>query len=357
MKIIGWDIGGANIKATLMEVQDKKAHRLKTTIQYFPIWIEGKNRLPFILKKIKTEIAGDSQIDLIGVTMTAELSDIYETKKEGVNHILDCIEEIFLEERILVLDVNAHLNTVEKAKEEYLKVASANWAGTAWMVSNYIKNGILLDIGSTTTDIIPIINGNLMARGKTDLERLATGELVYTGALRTNVATIVEKIPIGGIMTRVSSELFALSGDIHLVLGNISQDDYKTETTDKRGKTRKEALSRLTRLVCADTDILKEEDILAIADYVYRKQLDKIIDGLQKVQDSVKIFARNNMSLVITGIGRDFLGRRVGEKLGFKNIIDLAEIIGEDASIATPSVAVALIVAYNQGARSVEWFR
>ena len=355
MKIIGWDIGGDNIKATLIEIKDEKAFRIKTITDYFPIWVEGKERLPIILNNLKKEIAEDSSIDAIGLTMTAELSDIYETKKEGVNHVLDCIKEVFPKEQTFVLDVNARLKSVEEARENHLKVAGANWVGTAWMVSKWVKDCILLDVGSTTTDIIPIIEGRMMVKGKTDLERLANGELIYTGALRTNAATIVEAVPVKGIMTRVSSELFALSGDVHLILGNISQDEYTSETADKRGKTRKEALSRLARVVCADTDMLKEDEIVAIANYVYRKQLDKISDGLIQVYSSMRASVKDKLSLVLTGIGRNFLGRKSAEKLRFESIIDLAQIVGKDASIATPSLAVALMIAYEKGVRETNW--
>ncbi|MCP8321167.1 MAG: H4MPT-linked C1 transfer pathway protein, partial [archaeon] len=213
----------------------------------------------------------------------------------------------------------------------------------------WVKDCILLDVGSTTTDIIPIIKGRMMVKGKNDLERLANGELIYTGALRTNVATIVEAVPVKGIMTRVSSELFALSGDVHLILGNISQDEYTSETADKRGKTRKEALSRLARVICADTDMLKEDEIVSIANYVYRKQLDKISDGLIQVYSSMRVSIKDKLSLILTGIGRNFLGRKSAEKLRFESIIDLAQIIGKDASIATPSVAVALMVGESLG--------
>ncbi|MGB9659279.1 MAG: hydantoinase/oxoprolinase family protein [Nitrososphaerales archaeon] len=349
MKIVGWDIGGANIKATLIEIKDEKVFRIKTIIRYFPIWIEGKEKLPIILKELKREIAEDSFIDAIGLTMTAELSDVYETKKEGVNHVLDCVKEVFPKEKVFVLDVNTNLKTVEEARDEYLRVASANWVGTAWLVSKWVKDCILLDVGSTTTDVIPIIKGRIMARGKTDLERLATGELIYTGALRTNVATIVKAVPVGGIMTRISSELFALSGDVHLILGNISQDEYKTETADRRGKTRKEALSRLARIVCADTDMLKEEEIVAMANYIYMKQSDRIADGLMQVYNSIRTLVKDRLSLVLTGIGRGFLGRKSAERLRFESIIDLAQIIGKDISVATPSFAVALMVVESLG--------
>jgi probable H4MPT-linked C1 transfer pathway protein len=350
MRVIGWDIGGANIKATYMEIEDEKVFKIKTIVRYFPIWIEGIESLPIILDELKREMS-EASFDAIGLTMTAELSDVYETKREGVNHVLDCIKEVFPKEQIFVLDTNSRLKSVEEAREDYLKVASANWAGTAWMVSKWVKDCILLDVGSTTTDIIPIIRGRIMARGKTDLERLATGELIYTGALRTNVATIVKAVPVRGIMTRVSSELFALSGDVHLILGNISEDDYKTETADKRGKTRKEALSRLARIVCADTDMLKEEEIVAIANYVYMKQSDRIADGLMQVYGSIRTLVKDRLSLVLTGIGRNFLGRKSAERLRFESVIDLAQIIGKEAAIATPSLAVALMVVEALGLR------
>jgi probable H4MPT-linked C1 transfer pathway protein len=103
------------------------------------------------------------------------------------------------------------------------------------------------------------------------LEKLVNGELVYTGALRTNVAAIVNAVPVRGGMARVSSELFATSGDVHLVLGNIGEEDFSTDTADGRGKSRAEALARLARVVCADVEMLSEGEIVRIAEHVYRK--------------------------------------------------------------------------------------
>ena len=70
------------------------------------------------------------------------------------------------------------LKKIHEAKENYLEVAGVNWVATAWLVSKFIKNCIVVDIGSTTTDIIPIVDGKMVVKGKTDLERLSNGELV-----------------------------------------------------------------------------------------------------------------------------------------------------------------------------------
>ena len=355
MNILGWDIGGVNTKAALIKTQKGAVRELKTAIKYFPIWKRGKEKLPAVLEKLRNQLASSTKLDGIGVAMTAELSDAYQTKRKGVNHILDCVAQIFMNTPIFVLDAESNLRSIEEARQEPLKVAAANWPATGWMVSQSIKDCFIVDVGSTTTSIIPVINGNVVAAGKTDLEKLLNGELVYTGALRTNVAAIVNSIPVRGGIARVSSELFALSGDIHLILDNINEEDYTVETADGRGTTKIEAMARLARVVCADTEMLNKEEIVKMANYIYETQIKQIADGLRQVHNRVKSHMKGNASVVVTGFGRDFLGRKAAQEAGFKEVIDLGELLGVDAAVVSTSVGVALMVASKLEGKVVRW--
>jgi probable H4MPT-linked C1 transfer pathway protein len=194
--IIGWDIGGANTKGSLAEFEGDRLVKMRSISRYFPIWLEGKESLPGVLKELKEELLKGQEVDGIAVTMTAELSDAYYTKREGVNHILDSVKMAFpgRENLIRVVDVEAKLRSVEEARMEPLMVAAANWPATAWLVARKIRDTILIDTGSTTTDIIPIRNGRIAAVGKTDPQRLVSGELVFTGALRTPISAIVRTL-------------------------------------------------------------------------------------------------------------------------------------------------------------------
>jgi hypothetical protein len=250
--------------------------------------------------------------------------------------------------------VESKLLTTEDARREPLRVASANWAATGWMVSQLIKNCVVVDVGSTTTSIIPVINGKNAAAGRTDLEKLQNGELVYSGSLRTNVAAIVDVTPVKGKMTRVSSELFAQSGDVHLLLNNIRQEEYTAETCDGRGKTRKEAAARLARFVCADTDMLSEQEIIAMAQYIYDKQVEQIASGLKQVHQRIEQ-AIQEAKVVVTGLGRNFLARKAAEKVGFKQIVDMKEFVGAGAAVVSPSFGVALMVATGLEGKTVKW--
>jgi len=356
VSVVGLDIGGVNTKAVFIGTQKDNVKKLKTAIEYFPIWKRGKERLPQVLEKLRKLLVKSATLNGVGVTMTAELSDVYWSKKEGVNHILDCVSQIFADVPTFVLNVDAKLISVKDARKKPLRVAAANWAATGWMVSQIIENCLIIDVGSTTTSIIPMINGRIAANGRTDLEKLLNGELVYTGALRTNVAAIVNYIPIRGGKARVSSELFAQSGDVHLLLNHIEEEeDYTVETADGRKKTKKEAMARLARVVCASIDMLSEQEVIDMARFIYEKQVEHIAEGLRQVYARMKQRIQEDVPVVVTGLGRNFLAEKAAEKASLNKVIDLGELLGVNAALVSPSVGVALMAASKLEGKTVKW--
>lgn len=339
--VLGFDIGGANTKAALIHTEGDGAQTFSVAAQYFPMWKQPQ-RLSGVLAALKEQLNA-SQLDAVSVTMTAELSDAYQTKREGIHHVLSSVKTVFSDTPILVLNTDAELVPFESAEKNPLSVAAANWAATGWLVSQRVRECVVVDVGSTSTSIVPIVNGKVAALGKTDLDKLICGELVYTGSLRTSVAAIVQSIPLRGGVAAVSSELFALSGDVHLVLGNISAEQYTSETADGRGRTKTEALARLARVVCADTEMLTLQEIVGIAQYIYGVQVKQIIQGLNKVYTYAKERAHGKVPVVATGLGKEFLAKRAAEQLGVDEIVDLDEILPQQAVYATPAVGVALM--------------
>ena len=351
---MGWDIGGANTKAAFMRTENGCVEELKTASKYFPVW-KDPAKLVNVLSTLKGKLSGGVEVDGVGVTMTAELSDAYQTKREGVNHVLACAAEAFVGVPVFVLDVDATLKPIESVKSEPLRIAAANWAATGWLVSQLIKTCVVVDVGSTSTSIIPVVDGYIVAAGKTDLEKLMNGELVYTGSLRTNVAATVSAVPFRGGEARVSSELFAQSVDVHLVLGNITEEEYTTETADGRGKTRREALARLARVVCADVEMLSEQEIVQIARYINDRQVEQVAEGLSQVYSRAEMLTAEKIPVVVTGIGRDFLARVAAEKVCIDKIIDLCKLVQNDLVSVSPAVGVALMAASKLEGRTVKW--
>ncbi|MCW3983007.1 MAG: H4MPT-linked C1 transfer pathway protein [Candidatus Bathyarchaeota archaeon] len=350
---LGFDVGGANTKAALIRSEGDKVLEVKVASEYFPIW-KNPQKLPSVLLTLKEQL-GTSRIDVLGLTMTAELSDAYQTKREGVHHILSCVKTAFPHTVINVLNTDAAFSSVEEAEAKPLRVAAANWAATGWVVAQHLKDAVVIDVGSTSTSIIPIAHGKVAAQGKTDLDKLFCGELVYTGSLRTNVAVIVQAIPLRGGFAGVSSELFAQSGDVHRVLGHIDEMSYTSETADGRGKSVGEAMARLARVVCADTEMLTESEIKEMARYIYQQQLKQITEGLSRVYKFTKTLTPNEVPIVVTGLGKDFLARKAAQNAGADAIIDLESLLPKQAVLATPAVGVALMALTKYTGEPIRW--
>lgn len=351
--VLGYDIGGANTKAVFISTQKGKLREVRVTAKYFPIWKEPEKLVNTLLElKKKLDV---KKVDCLGVTMTAELSDIYSTKREGVRQVLTYVKQAFPRIPIFVSNTEGNMEPFTMAEKEPLNVAAANWAATGWLVAQLVKDCAVVDVGSTSTSIIPIRSNQIVAKGKTDLDKLICGELVYTGSLRTNVATIVHSVPTRNGVANVASEIFASSGDIHLILGHITSDQYTSETADGREKTLTGALARLARVVCADTEILTQQEIIDIARYIYDQQIMQVVEGLTRVYSYMKTLTSNKIPVVITGLGKDFIARKATEKVCVDELVDLGTLIQRNATLATPAFAVALMAANKFNGEIVNW--
>ena len=253
-------------------------------------------------------LRGLGPADAVAVTMTAELADAFRTKREGVAFVLDAAEAAFGDPRVLTSA--GELISVDEARGRPWDVAAANWVATALAVAEEHPDALLIDVGSTTADVIPIAGGRIVAGGRNDLERLLAGELVYTGALRTNLAAIAPRVPVRGGWCPVASEHFAISGDIHLVLGHL--ESYDCPTPDGRPATVEFARERIARLVCSDVDQLAHAEIDAIAAYLHGEQVRQIAEA-----------ARAHDGPVVAAGAGAFLARAVAAHLG-REAVDTA---------------------------------
>lgn len=355
VSILAWDIGGANVKVAFAQADSGVMTKLNTASKYLPLWRVGKEAIKPALADLREKACELEPVDFVAATMTAELSDVYASKKEGVNHILGCVEETHVGIPILVLCSDGSLQPISDARLRPMDVAAANWFATGWLASRFLKTCVAIDVGSTTTSIIPVVNGRVANRGKTDLKKLSCGELVYTGALRTNVAAILKRASLQGREFRVSSELFALSADVHLLLGNISEQDYTTETADGRSRSVRDACARLARVICADDEMLTREEIYELARQTYDAQLQEICSGLEQVISDGGL-SKETTPIVATGLGRTFLAERAAHLSGFRTVLDLGEVTGLGSSAKfAPAVGLSLMALTHTSGRELKW--
>jgi probable H4MPT-linked C1 transfer pathway protein len=276
------------------------------------------------------------------VTMTAELSQAFRTKREGVGAVLDGVVAAFPTDLVRVFTVDGRFVAPDEARALPLAVGASNWVATATLAARLAPDAILIDIGTTSTDIIPIVAGQVAARGRTDPARLSTGELVYTGAVRTPVEAIVRDVPLWGGRATVAAEAFATVGDAHVWLGTLSPHDYTAPTSDHRPVTREAAGERLARVVCGDRDMLDETAIEAIARAVVEAQADQVVTGIGLVRTAFPGLD----TAVVTGLG-EFIAADAARRAGL-DVVSLAAHWGSAARVA-PAAAVGWLLAEQLG--------
>lgn len=334
--VVGWDIGGANIKAARVEIQGGALRQITGVTRPFELW-KAPQDLPGILAEVAA-LLGDG--DAAALTMTAELCDCFPTKRAGVAFVLEAAARSLPYPHLLVLDVDGCWLAPPEAAGAPLRVASANWVATAHLAASRHANAVMADVGSTTTDIVPIESGKVAARGRTDAERLAAGELIYTAALRTAVNAIVRMVPLRGRWCRTSAEYFAAAADVHLILGHLSPDDYTCVPPDGGDRSVQAARRRLARVVCADEEMLSPWELDGMARFIHHRQVSTITEGLLQVLSAMD---RRAPTVVVTGAGK-FLAEEAARRVGL-TAADLDRELGLPRDAAASCVALAWLLA------------
>jgi len=324
MVILGIDIGGANTKITELMGETYRIHHI-----YLPLW-KRDTRLVELLRRYNSE-----DVEKVGVVMTAELVDVYRSKREGVEDILKTVERAFPNKEIYVFDVEGNFLDLDAARRNYIKVSASNWTATAhFVIRDICNNCVLVDMGSTTTDVIPIREGKVLAE-KRDLKRLMSNQLVYVGALRTPLSFLSRTVTFRGYETNISSEYFSITGDINIILSKIGEEDYTCDTPDGAPVDRESCMRRVARILCSDLEELRKEEILDISHQLYSKLLDIIRYNVDQVSQRYGI-----EDVVITGLGEGILR----EALEGYRILSIGEKYGREVSLCTPSFAVAKLL-------------
>ncbi len=327
MNWIGLDIGGANIK---IAYADESARSVE-----FPLW-KNKDGLQPILTELLADCATPFRL---AVTMTGELADCFESKQDGVKHIVDSVVAVSRSEAPVFYQTNGKFVGAASAILESQSTAAANWHALATFAARFMpgNSGILLDIGSTTTDIIPVKSGQPCSPSLTDTQRLQSGQLVYTGVARSPVNGLLNQVPIDGKPTRVANELFATTLDAHVYLKNIPESLHANSTADGRPATIECAAQRLARVVCADAAEIGPQNVRRIAEAVVVAQIKLVSRALEQVRQA-------NIGLphdaVLSGSGSWLASKYLGDSLGESQRIDFADVVSGSASESGPAFAV-----------------
>jgi len=336
----GWDIGGAHLKVAQVDA----AGGVRTALQVpCPLW-RGMEHLDRAFIAARAAILPSRRH---GLTMTGELTDLFADRVQGVSRLVQAMRTAFADAELRVYAGSAGFVSVPDAERHAREIASANWHASARFVASRCASGLFVDIGSTTTDLVPFANGDVRAEGLTDGERLVTGELRYTGVTRTPVMAMAQVVPFADRTHPLMAELFATAADVHRLTGALPGDADQHPTADGRGHGVEESAARLARMLGLDRVSGDVASWQRVARHLSEVQLRFIEEGAGRVLARAGIDPA--APVVGAGVGR-FLTVALAQRLerpyiDFATLIDAAVEVREWAARCAPAVAIAALVA------------
>ena len=289
--VVGWDVGGAHIKACV-----SRDGQVLDVVQWpCPLW-QGLQHLHSVLADAQRRWPALWQAQQV-LTMTGEMTDLFPDRQQGVQAISDAMAAALAAPGSPGAGAHAgcegtplrlfagpgQWRSVDQAGTHWADIASANWLATAHHAARQFGDGVLVDIGSTTTDLIGFADGRVTLQGRSDVGRLASGELVYQGVVRTPLCALGPRVRWQGQTLNLMNEFFATSADVHRLLGLLPAEHDQHPAADNGAKTAAATLTRLARMIGLDARDGDDADWLALAEHWRQAQVAEIGGQLQRL--------------------------------------------------------------------------
>jgi (4-(4-[2-(gamma-L-glutamylamino)ethyl]phenoxymethyl)furan-2-yl)methanamine synthase len=246
-EIYGWDVGGAHVK--VCRLADGVVHDV---MQWAcPLW-QGLTQLERVLDAARQRWPDLPQARH-AVTMTGEMVDLFTHREEGVRRIAAHLAQALTPAVPSFFAGDAGWCDATQVGALWESIASANWLATARHAALVRPGpGVLVDIGSTTTDLVAFRDGRVLTTGRSDADRLATGELVYQGVVRTPLCALAPRVPWRGRTLNVMNEFFATTADVYRLTGELDPAHDQHPSADNAAKDLPASRQRLARMIGLD---------------------------------------------------------------------------------------------------------
>jgi (4-(4-[2-(gamma-L-glutamylamino)ethyl]phenoxymethyl)furan-2-yl)methanamine synthase len=346
--VVGWDLGGAHVKAATVSTEGVVRHVVQRPC---PLW-RGLAQLRTTVKSIVEDMQTADAVHV--VTMTGELADVFVDRAQGVRELLDVMTGQLAKAPLLIYAGHTGFLTPEAAVRNPEPVASANWFAAAQLTAGKLAEGLFVDVGSTTTDMLIFAHGRVEARGYSDHQRLTYDELIYTGVVRTPVMAVVDRVAFSGAWVSVMAEQFATMADVYRLTRDLPEYADMLPSADGGDKSDEASARRLARMLGRDAQPADAGEWRRVAEYMVECQLARL-----------RMACETNLSrgilspqapLVGAGVGR-FLVRALATRLA-RPFVDFGtffppEPLPGGAAIAdcAPAVAVALLASAQMARR------
>jgi len=301
---IGWDIGGAHVKAALISQTGQLQHVVQMPCALWRGLQLLEAAIDDILKQFNAQLIKENIVH--AVTMTGELVDLFENRQIGVLEISRVMQEKLSGEVKFfkaLAPANYEFISFSQIFNNWQQVASVNWFASASVIAQHAQTGLLIDMGSTTTDFVVLNDGKPSCLGFTDAARMQMQTLVYTGVIRTPLMALARRVEFRGKLTTLAAEYFATTADVYRLLNQLPADEDMVETADGQDKSQTSTARRIARMIGHDVEDFAMQDWVNLAENIKKLQFNDLLEVAKMHLTHLVNLAPSLQTIKIIGAG------------------------------------------------------
>ena len=333
--VLGLDIGGNHSKFTLLKKKGDTFVCDAGCVALGP----GAPTLFDVLKNLSRD-AGDN-VDAIGV-ITSYPAGLSLTYEEGLSFTIKQMLRVFPEECIYIADFSGSLHRIYDLEVEDPFIFSAtNFFGSGKIGTHLMEEGIVIDTGSTSTDILAIKHGKISLMGPDNkrLKRHLVGEMNWLGVLATPLSLVSRYVPFKGRMVPISQGDFYISDVFNMLYPEKLKSISKMYGRPLPDSSR--SYYNITKSINLDPSYVSQTEAYTMARYILAKAQSILRDSLFLLL-SYHNFSIEDTPFLIMGVGKDIFVNPALQSLGAKDIRDIETVVPDPLWPFASSLGIAL---------------
>ena len=357
-RALGIDLGNAKVKFCLLEATSAgmEARWGGGLIPFSPKLLPDRTEdfeagFPAALARFLISHAL-SPDDLDVVVVSTSHFFAYPSFEGAHHHTLSLMAQCFRPDVVRILGAEGRLYSLAEAGalsgRQVVRFAATKFWGSAYLASKLIGHGMSIDVGTSSTDLVPVLGGMPDPEAAADpdtynLNRLKTERFIWYGLTATPLDYISHEAEAMGTSWPLYPRM-AKTEVLTSILGLAPRELTEAHAYGGKFPGAEEARFQLAQACGLDVELVGAETLEAIARDLSRRMIDRMAASVRKVAAHAGLGPLEEASGAVMGLGRASVAREALIQAGFRpeRLVDVEAVLGAGLSSVSTAYGAAL---------------
>ena len=328
MKVLGMDVGNGKVKFCHIDYAE---NLVKSDIHWQSCALDvTQNRDRDFRVSLPLQIAeycfqqGLNPNEFAQIVVCCSHSLSYDPFSDSIYTLAEILAQNFKQSEVYLIRADGQLTPVQDMAEisstESYGYCFTNFFGSARLGQKLIQNGISLDLGTTTLDVIPIIQGDIDPGGLAEPEnylrfRYANQRIHWVGLCAMPLDMLAQEVPIGNERHQVVPRHYFT--DILLALAPDAQQDVLLKHAyARRFPDKHKARRYLAEFVGLDAQTLTQDELQEVHHFLFERYINRVAEAIQAVIEQTFPVLPPDFTVAAFALGSEMILQPALRKIG-----------------------------------------